>query len=106
MNAIQIAGGPNNARPNYGNSVANQQGNHAGQGYVLYNRRSSMSAAMRGIHDANPCIAGLGIDCCSKSKDGIDVMTWSLNQGDRLRGSRNAARRVAKIPKPYNGYRP
>ena len=87
-----------------GSQPGNRQGNQAGQ--VPYNRRSSMSAAMRGIHDTNPCIAGLGIDCCSRSKDGIDVMAWSLNQGARLRGSRNAARRVAKLPKPYNGYRP
>ena len=71
-----------------------------------YNRRSSMSMAMQGVHDANPCIAGLGIDCCSKSMDGTEIMSWSISQGDRLRGSRNAARRVAKIPRPYNGYRP
>ena len=116
----QTTGRPGNSHPNNVGSAGNhqgyQQGNPQGyqQGYqqgnqagaVPYNRRSSMSAAMRGIHDANPCIAGLGIDCCSKSKDGIDVMAWSINQGDRLRGSRNAARRVAKIPKPYNGYRP
>ena len=94
------SGPQNTVKPNRGGSTVD------GQSPIPFSRRSSMSAAMRGVHDANPCIAGLGIDCCSKGKDGIEVMSWSLSQGDRLRGSRNAARRVAKIPKPYNGYKP
>jgi hypothetical protein len=71
-----------------------------------YTRRSSMSLGMQSIHDENPCIAGLGIDCYSRVSDGSDVITWSMRQADRLQGARNAARRIAKIPRPYNGSRP
>ena len=72
----------------------------------VYNRRSSMSAAMQSLHDTNPCIAGLGIDCYSKTMDGAEIMNWTLLQGNRLRGADNAARRVAKTPRPYNGVKP
>ena len=68
-----------------------------------YNRRRSMPTGMQEVYDKNPCISGLGLDCYSRTEDGTEVMAWSLREAARLTGSRNAARRVARIPKPFTG---
>ena len=73
---------------------------------VPYNRRKSMSQTMQVIMDNNPVIGGLGIDCFHDVTDGTEVMAWTMKQANRLMGSSNAARRVAKVPKPYNGKSP
>ena len=70
---------------------------------VKYNRRQSMSVGMQAVYDGNPGIAGLGLDCFSRTSDGSEVMSWSLQQSNRLRGAKNSARRVARIPKAYTG---
>ena len=48
-------------------------------------RRQSMSANMKVLYDQNPCIAGLGVDCVSRSADGTEVINWSLAQGELLK---------------------
>ena len=73
---------------------------------VPYNRRKSMSVGMRAIMDNNPVIGGLGIDCFHDVTDGTEIMAWTMKQANRLVGSSNAARRVAKVPKPYDGKGP
>ena len=97
-------------------NVGNAPGGGDGQSYPqyqaqrtqnsAYNRRNPVSAAMQAVHNANPCIAGLGIDCSIRANDGSDILNWSLMQGNRLRGANNAARRVAKTPRPYNSCKP
>ena len=62
-----------------------------------------MPAGMQAVYDRNPSISGLGLDCFSSTADGTEVMDWSVKQAGRLVGARNAARRVARIPKPYRG---
>jgi hypothetical protein len=86
--------------------VANPIASQQNVGPPTYNRRSSMSVGMQNLHDANPCIAGLGIDCYSATVDGVDTMEWTMAQGNRLQGAANAARRVAKTPRPYNSSKP
>ena len=68
------------------------------------NRRQSMSGTLRSLYDRSPAIQGLGVDCFSRKTDGSEVISWSISQCNRLRGDvYNAARRVAAIPRPYDG---
>ena len=81
--------------------------NHTrGNEVTPYNRRKSMSVNMNAIMDKKPIIEGLGIDCYHDVTDGTEIMNWTMKQAARLVGSSNAARRVAKVPKPYNGRSP
>ena len=81
--------------------------NHTrGNDVTPYNRRKSMSVNINAIMDKNPIIEGLGIDCYHDVTDGTEIMNWTMKQAARLVGSSNAARRVAKVPKPYNGRSP
>ena len=65
-----------------------------------------MSASMRTLYDQNPCIAGLGVDCVSRSADDTEVIHWSLAQGGLLKSSYNSAKVQAIMPKPFMGLRP
>ena len=65
-----------------------------------------MSASMKTLYDQNPCIAGLGVDCVSRSADDTEIIHWSLAQGGLLKSSYNSAKVQAIMPKPYLGLRP
>ena len=62
-------------------------------------RRASLSASMNQLHDADPAIAGLGVDCFSRTMDETEIMEWCESLD--LPGSANPARRTAMRPKPY-----
>ena len=67
-------------------------------------RRASMSPDMVKLYDANPAIAGLGLDTISRRSDGIDTVEWSVQQALNLAvPAQNSARRIAYSPKFYEG---
>ena len=118
-----VAGSPNPYNTYYGNMTYQADGRPtqstrmrdvtmhnssmvSNAGNVKPNRRTTMSASMHEIYDTNPCISGLGIDCYSRTMDAAQIMTWSKEQGNRLKGSKNPARRKARSMNPYDGTKP
>ena len=71
-----------------------------------HNRRSTMSLGLQQVYDNNPCISSLGVDCYSTGTDGTEIIAWSIQQAKRLKVSKNAARRVAKQIRGYDGKKP
>lgn len=70
------------------------------------NRRISMSPAVQKLHDSDPAIRSLGLDCASRGQDSSELLEWSRRLSDQLSSRGNAAKRVARITKPYKGIRP
>ena len=64
-------------------------------------RRSRMSAGMERLYSTNPAVAGLGLDNVGASADECDSIHRCLKIASGIRGSTNAARRLASEPAPY-----
>ena len=64
-------------------------------------RRSRLSEGIEELYRTNPAIAGVGLDNIGAHSDGCEAIDKCLKIASGIRGSRNAARRIACEPSPY-----
>ena len=67
---------------------------------------SGASPRINRLYQSNPAVAGLGLDTVSRRSDGYDIVEQSVRMATGLKGSSNAARRIACQPRPYHTKEP
>ena len=66
----------------------------------------TMTPAMHQLHDKDPAIGNMGLDCYSRGQDGSDLLEWSRRGSGQLVASGYAAKRTARVTKSYKVNRP